>query len=105
MIFLKLLGLALILFGLVTFFAAVLGLFRFRYVLNRMHAAAMADTLGIFCVLAGTMLLRGLSVTSLKLALVLVFLWLTSPVASHLIADMEITAVRDIEKRVEVEKR
>ena len=101
----KLLGLGLVLFGLFTFFTAVVGLFRFRYVLNRIHAAAMADTLGIFCVLAGTILLRGVSMTALKLALVLVLLWFTSPVTSHLIADMEITTARYIEKKVEVEKR
>lgn len=101
----ELLGLGLVFFGLLTFFAAVLGLFRFRYVLNRMHAAAMTDTLGIFCVVAGVILLRGVSMSALKLVLVLVFLWLTSPVASHLIADMEVLVTRDIEKQCEVEKR
>ena len=44
-------GLAFFLFGLFVFFSAVLGLFRFDYVLNRMHAAAVGDSLGIFCVL------------------------------------------------------
>ena len=41
-------GLALLLFGLFVFFTAVLGLYRFDYVLNRMHAAAVGDALGIF---------------------------------------------------------
>ena len=35
------LGLAVLLFGLFVFFTAVLGLYRFDYVLNRMHAAAV----------------------------------------------------------------
>ena len=35
------LGLAFFLFGLFVFFTAVLGLFHFDYVLNRMHAAAV----------------------------------------------------------------
>ena len=48
-------GLACFLFGLFVFFSAVLGLFRFDYVLNRMHAAAVGDSLGIFCVLIGLM--------------------------------------------------
>ena len=52
-------GLACFLFGLFVFFSAVLGLFRFDYVLNRMHAAAVGDSLGIFCVLIGLMLLHG----------------------------------------------
>lgn len=37
-------GLACFLFGLFVFFSAVLGLFRFDYVLNRMHAAAVGDS-------------------------------------------------------------
>ena len=53
-------GLACFLFGLFVFFSAVLGLFRFDYVLNRMHAAAVGDSLGIFCVLIGLMLLARL---------------------------------------------
>ena len=40
------LGLAVLLFGLFVFFTAVLGLYRFDYVLNRMHAAAVGDALG-----------------------------------------------------------
>ena len=83
-------GLALFLFGLFVFFSAVLGLFRFDYVLNRMHAAAVGDSLGIFCVLIGLMLLHGWSLSAGKTVLIFVFLWLTSPVSSHLIAEMEV---------------
>ena len=98
-------GLALFLFGLFVFFSAVLGLFRFDYVLNRMHAAAVGDSLGIFCVLIGLMLLHGWSLSAAKTLLVFVFLWLTSPVASHLIAEMEVATVPDVEKECEVEER
>ena len=59
-------GLAFFLFGLFVFFSAVLGLFRFDYVLNRMHAAAVGDSLGIFCVLIGLMLLHGWSLSAAK---------------------------------------
>lgn len=83
------LGLALLLFGLFVFFTAVLGLYRFDYVLNRMHAAAVGDALGIFCILAGLILLHGITLPAFKTLLILVFLWLTSPVASHLIAEVE----------------
>ena len=48
---LTVIGLAFLLFGLFVFFSAVLGLYRLDYVLNRMHAAAVGDALGIFCVL------------------------------------------------------
>ena len=87
------------------FFTSVVGIFRLRYVLNRMHAAALCDALGIFLILVGLILLRGWSVVSVKLLLVLVFLWLTSPVASHLIAEMEVKTHPDLERECEVERR
>ncbi|MEG0778988.1 MAG: monovalent cation/H(+) antiporter subunit G [Oscillospiraceae bacterium] len=98
-------GLFLLLFGMFVFLTSVFGIFRLRYVLNRMHVAALCDALGIFSVLAGLILLRGWSVISLKLALILVFLWMTSPVASHLIAEMELLTHAHMEKECEVEKR
>ena len=98
-------GLALFLFGLFVFFSAVLGLFRFDYVLNRMHAAAVGDALGIFCILAGLVFLHGWSLPAAKTLLILVFLWLTSPVASHLIAEMEVLTIPAIHAECREEKR
>ena len=40
-----------------------------------------------------------------KTLLVFLFLWLTSPVSSHLIAEMEVMTVPEIEKECEVEER
>ena len=86
-------GLGLLLFGLFVFFSAVLGLYRF------------GDALGIFCILAGLMVLHGWSLSGAKTLLVFLFLWLTSPVSSHLIAEMEVMTVAEIEKECEVEVR
>ncbi len=72
------------------FFTEVFGLFRFKYVLNRMHATAMGDTLGIMLIVAGTVVLRGVSLASLKLLLVLAFMFLTGPAVTHLIASGEL---------------
>ena len=99
------LGLALLLFGVFVFFTAVLGLFRFGDALSRMHAAAVGDALGIFCILAGLMLLHGWSLPAFKTLAILLFLWLTSPVSSHLIAEMEVLTIPDIHKECEVEVR
>ena len=98
-------GLALLLFGLFVFFTAVLGLYRFDYVLNRMHAAAVGDALGIFCILIGLILLHGWSLPAAKTLLIFLFLWLTSPVSSHLIADMEVMTVQKIQNECREEKR
>ncbi len=88
-------GAALITLGLVIFFVEISGVFRFKYVLNRMHAAAMGDTLGLSACIAGLMLMNGLNFTTVKLLCIIVFLWLASPVASHLIAKLEVTTSPD----------
>lgn len=84
-------GAAFLLIGLSIFIIEMIGVFRFKYVLNRMHAAAMGDTLGIGSCLLGLIIICGFSFTSLKLFLVILFLWLSSPTSSHLIARLEVT--------------
>lgn len=88
----------LLLIGLVIFLIQMIGVFRFKYVLNRMHAAAMGDTLGIGCCLLGLIVMKGFSFTSLKLLLVIIFLWFSSPVSSHLIARLEVAADEEPQK-------
>ena len=77
-------------FGLFMFFSEVVGFYKFKYVMNRMHAAAMGDTLGIASVLIAVAILTGELVPILKLLLVLVFMFLTGPVVTHLIAGAEV---------------
>lgn len=76
--------------GLLIFLIEMVGVFRFKYVLNRMHAAAMGDTLGIASSLIGLMIISGWNFTSLKLFCIIVFLWFSSPTSSHLIARLEV---------------
>lgn len=74
------------------FFSEVLGFYKFQYVMNRMHAAAMGDTLGIASILIAVAILTGELVPILKLALILVFMFLTGPVVTHLIAGAEVAS-------------
>ena len=78
-----------VLAGIVIFFTELYGVFQFKYVLNRMHAAAMGDTLGISACLIGLMIFSGLNFTTLKMFLVIVFLWFASPVSSHVLSRLE----------------
>ena len=80
----------LIIGGLLVSLLAAFGLFKFRFALNRMHAAAMCDTLAILLVLLGLIVINGASLLSLKLGLIIVLLWFASPVSSHLLAHMEV---------------
>lgn len=79
----------LLLLGLFLEILAVFGVNKFRKALNRMHAAAIGDTLGILFVFLGCMVLRGFSMDSLKLFLVIAFFWLASPVSGHMISRLE----------------
>lgn len=99
-----LLGTGFLLVGLGIFVVQILGVFKFKYVLNRMHAAAMGDTLGIGISLVGLMILSGFNFTTLKMGLVIAFLWCASPVSSHLIARLEVTTNEHLEEFCEMPK-
>ena len=89
--------------GVIILIVAVTGVYRFHFVLNRMHAAAMGDTLGILFILLGLVLRSGLNFVSLKLALIIIFFWMASPVCSHLVSFLEVSTNETLEK--ECEKR
>ena len=75
--------------GLCSFGAAVLGAYRFGFVLNRMHAAGIGDTAGIFLMIASLAVARGLHMDTLKLIVLVFFLWFTSPVSTHFLGQVE----------------
>lgn len=84
-----------ILLGLFITITGVRGFYKLKYILNRMHAAALIDTLGLFFVVLGLLIANGfvledgsLNLTNIKLILVVFFLWLTSPVSSHIISKL-----------------
>ena len=88
--------------GLCCLVSGVVGVFRFKYSLNRIHAAALMDTVGILLMLLGVSVATGFNVTSAKILVVIAFLWMTSPVSGHLIGRMEITINDDLDKSMAV---
>ena len=91
--------------GLCCLVSGVVGVFRFKYALNRLHAAALLDTVGILLMLLGVIVAVGFDVTSLKLLVVIGLLWLTSPVSGHLIGRMEITINDELDQVMTVADR
>lgn len=85
------LGAVLLALGVITTLIAILGVYRFRFIMNRMHCAAMIDTLGIALILVGLMVLSGKTEYIPKLIALLILLWIGSPIASHLVSRLEIT--------------
>ena len=96
------LGSAFLICGLVIFFTEIFGVFHFKYVLNRMHAAAMGDTLGIGSCMIGLVIFSGINFTSLKLLLILAFLWFASPVSSHVLSRLEVATNENLESYCKV---
>ena len=75
--------------GLFFFCIGTIGLFRFNDVFTRAHSAAKCDTLGAVLSLLALIIYNGFSFVSFKLILVVIFLWITNPTATHLITRAE----------------
>ena len=86
---------AFMLVGLFVCCVGVYGVFKLKYAANRMHAAALNDTLGVSFCLIGLAISAPDFFTALKILLVVVFLWLASPVASHLLCRLEVETNED----------
>ncbi|MFO8059105.1 MAG: monovalent cation/H(+) antiporter subunit G [Bacillota bacterium] len=70
------------------FFFAVgtLGLLRLPDTYTRMHATTKSDTLGIGLIFLALGIHVGFTYTTAKLLLIVVFIWLTNPTATHVVA-------------------
>lgn len=81
--------------GLFFFLVGTIGLLRLKDVMTRVHSAAKCDTLGALLCITALILYSGGGFIGLKLILVIVFLWLTNPTATHLIAKAEFSRQMD----------
>jgi multicomponent Na+:H+ antiporter subunit G len=76
-----------ILIGTIFTFLSAVGLIRFPDVYTRSHAASKSSTLGVLCTLLGTFLYFLITdgYFSIRLILGIFFVFLTAPVAAHVI--------------------
>lgn len=86
-------GLAIFILGVVC-----IGIFKFKYALNRIHVTAMCDTLVALLIVAGSVIATGFNLDSAKMMVLIVFMWLTGPVSVHVIGEMELVTSMDIVK-------
>lgn len=77
--------------GLFVFIGGV-GALRMPDLFTRMHAASLTDTMGAALVIVGIMLQAGVSLASIKLSMILLFLLLTSPTATNALASAALLA-------------
>jgi multicomponent Na+:H+ antiporter subunit G len=69
-----------------------IGALRMPDLYTRMHAVSVTDSLGAILVLTGIMFQAGLSLATIKLIAILLFLLLTSPTASNALASSALIA-------------
>jgi len=90
--FADLLSWALILIGVIGVLIGGIGVLRLPDVYTRMHAAGITDTLGAGAIIAGLMIQGGLTLVTVKLALILVFLFFTNPTSSFSLGHAALTS-------------
>lgn len=95
----------LLIIGLIDILIALIGTFEFKFVLNRMHSAAIIDSMGFLMIMAGLMLISTDFVFLTKAFLVLLFQWVGSPIASHMVARLEIETDDNAKKHMHRGKR
>ena len=72
--------------GVLLLLAGGIGLLRMPDFYTRCHAAGITDTGATLLILVGLMLQAGFSLVTVKLLLILIFLFFTSPTATHALA-------------------
>lgn len=79
--------------GLLFFAGGTVGILRFPDFYSRLHAAGKLDTMGLLLTMSAIALYHletfswGTLLTSLKIMLIVVFVFITSPTATHAIVD------------------
>ena len=74
--------------GVIALLIGSLGLIKLPDVYCRIHAVGMIDTAGASFIILGLIIHQGFSLVSFKLALIGVFLFFTSPIATHAVAQV-----------------
>ena len=73
-------------------FIGGLGALRMPDLYTRMHAASVTDTIGPALIIGGIILQAGLTLASVKLVAILLFLLITGPTASNALASASLLA-------------
>ena len=74
--------------GVVALLIGSIGLIRLPDVFCRIHAVGMIDTAGASFIILGMVIYEGLTLVTVKLLFVGIFLFFTSPIATHAVAQV-----------------
>ncbi|MGI6022290.1 MAG: monovalent cation/H(+) antiporter subunit G [Methanoculleus sp.] len=85
------LALIFIVIGLFFMVVGAIGLIRFPDFYTRVHATGKCDTLGEGMILFGLVLYEGMNLVAVKILLLVIFIFITSPTAVHAILNVAYT--------------
>ena len=74
--------------GVIALVVGAVGLLRLPDLYSRTHAVGMMDTAGVGFIILGLIIHEGFTLVTVKLALVGIFLFFTSPIATHAVAQV-----------------
>ncbi len=87
------------------FMVGTVGLVRLPEAFSRMHATTKCDTLGAGLILVALMIHAGIQIITVKLFVILVFIWITNPTAAHIISKAAYNTNPDISKSHKIIKK
>lgn len=96
-------GSILLFLGVIAAGIGCLGIGKFKFIMNRMHAAALVDALALSLIVFGLIIISWDLNYLFKLLLLLVFQWLGSPIASHMVMRLENETDKDVSKHLRKE--
>lgn len=88
--------------GLIVLFISIFGTYRFDYSVNRMHSAAICDTLVLMLFITGLIIASGINIVSLKFLLIVIIQWCTSPVVSHIFVKTKLLTDKNMSDHCEI---
>ena len=71
--------------GLIFLVGSMIGMLRLPDFYSRVHASGNSETLGTMLVFLGLAVYNGVSITSAKLLIILMFIFLGNPIGSHIL--------------------
>ena len=74
-----------LLIGLLSFVASTIGVFRMKDFYCRLHAAGICESAGLILSAVGLFIFEGATITGLKIFLILLAVFLASPIGTHII--------------------
>ncbi len=86
MVIRDIIAMILILIGCFFFLTSAIGLLRFPDMFTRMHATGKCDTLAVLLVMTGLIVHHGINLDSFKLLLIVVFIYIANPTATHVLS-------------------